>query len=66
MCTASFERAIVTAYQFLHYNNIEAAKISLTFAKRYADTPAHNIIIAQLDRLVTSASRTPLSGPEIF
>ena len=57
-CQDSFSRSIIQANQYLKYNALEHAKISLLFAKRYAAGLMCNIaIISELENKIYDRSK---------
>jgi glycyl-tRNA synthetase beta subunit len=53
MCQASFDRAILTANQFLKHKMLRQAQITLYGAARYGDNlPNNNCIIADIQKRI--------------
>ena len=49
MCYGSFERAILSSRQFLKYDLIEKAQMSLKFAKKYSNSMVDMLIISDIE-----------------
>ncbi len=53
MCQASFDRAIISAKQFIKNGSPEMAQEWLHYAMKYSDNPIHMVIISDVEKEIS-------------